>query len=165
MYAIDLSHALLFLLLPAVMAGIYIKGRVGNELRELVKEKGSLTVEDVYHVTTMHYLGEEPIDNFESILRGLSTPLSEVRVLEIGSGFAGDARVLASRTGCKISCVEIQEHISEQAEALSSQLKLSHLVRIDNNWAPRSLAMYTLVIGCRTIGAGWLVSWWLDCSY
>ena len=123
-------------LLPAVVTGIYIKGRVGNELRELAKEKGSLTVEDVYHVTTMHYLGEEPIDNFESILRNLSTPLSGVRVLEIGSGFAGDARVLASRTGCKINCVEIQEHISEQAEVLAGQLKMSHLVRTDETSYP-----------------------------
>eukprot|EP00854_Cymbomonas_tetramitiformis_P005482 gene5482-6646_t len=69
--------------------GIYIDGRVGNELREMLSCRGGwdgITVEDVHSCTQMHYLGKEPIEKAAEFFNlHVENPH---RVLDFGAGFA-----------------------------------------------------------------------------
>ncbi|KAK3259795.1 hypothetical protein CYMTET_31213 [Cymbomonas tetramitiformis] len=109
--------------------GIYIDGRVGNELREMLSCRGGwdgITVEDVHSCTQMHYLGKEPIEKAAEFFNlHVENPH---RVLDFGAGFAGDSRVLAARYGCHVSCVDIQPHVHDTAEKLTRELKMEDRV-------------------------------------
>ena len=116
--------------------GIYIPGRVGNELREL-SESASTDAEKVYRVTTMHYLLDEPMKKMAEVLTLKPRVSSEnedekpaPRVLDVGSGYGGDANLLATKYRCTVTALEIQQHISRVAESITR--KLSNETRVFN---------------------------------
>ena len=129
--------------------GIYIDGRVKNELDELLATKpaSDLTARDVHLIASMHYLDDQPMlraaeffgltakDDVEA--GGPSEPLDAVAataedavstrktILDFGAGFAGDARCLASEfADVRLTCVEVQRHIHDAAEMFTRLLDL-----------------------------------------
>jgi SAM-dependent methyltransferase len=137
--------------------GIYVDGRVKNELDDLLRTKNvtELTARDVHLISSMHYLDDQPMlkaaEFFElekrdgtdgdgggggggentasesdaSSLHSKQPSSSPKTILDFGAGFAGDARCLASefQDTC-VTCVEVQRHIHDAAEAFTTMLGL-----------------------------------------
>eukprot|EP00927_Polykrikos_kofoidii_P061203 TRINITY_DN5606_c0_g1_i1.p1 TRINITY_DN5606_c0_g1~~TRINITY_DN5606_c0_g1_i1.p1 ORF type:complete len:362 (-),score=63.11 TRINITY_DN5606_c0_g1_i1:118-1203(-) len=94
---------------------------VHNALRDMGKETGPLAVEDLTqlgHLDQYHYLGVEANDHVIDML-GLN---GSVHVLDVGSGIGGPARYISSKSGCKITCVELQTDLHDAATALTSRV-------------------------------------------
>ena len=108
--------------------GIYIDGRTKNELDELlaVKSQSEVTARDLYGMSCMHYLDDEPMNEAASFF-GLSrdapadADAPPKKILDFGAGFAGDARVMACEfPGSELTCVEVQPHIHAAAERFTA---------------------------------------------
>merc|ERR1719327_1296494 len=94
---------------------------VKNALKDMGKETGDLTVEDLTalgHLDQYHYLGVEANDHVIEIL-GLD---ATVHVLDIGSGIGGPARYIAAKSGCRITGVEIQEDLCVAGRDLTARV-------------------------------------------
>jgi SAM-dependent methyltransferase len=94
---------------------------VHNALKEQGKETGDLTIEDLTalgHLDQYHYLGIEANDHVIDIL-GLD---ETVRVLDIGSGIGGPARYISSKSGCRVTGVELQEDICVAGQELTKRV-------------------------------------------
>ncbi len=72
-----------------------------------------------------HYHGTEAVD--EGIARLALKP--HHRVLDVGSGLGGPARVIADRAGCRVTALELQSDVHEVASRLTDRCGLAHLVR------------------------------------
>lgn len=94
---------------------------VHNALREMGKETGPLAIEDLTalgHLDQYHYLGVEANDHVIDLL-GLD---GSVHVLDIGSGIGGPARYISSKSGCRITGVELQKDICDAGEELTQRV-------------------------------------------
>lgn len=54
----------------------------------------------------------------------------ETRVLDIGAGFGGAARYLASTYGCKVVCLNLSELENQRNRAMNAEQKLDHLIEV-----------------------------------
>mmetsp|Transcript_7542 Transcript_7542/g.8574 ORF Transcript_7542/g.8574 Transcript_7542/m.8574 type:complete len:331 (+) Transcript_7542:24-1016(+) len=103
---------------------IYGGGRIGNELRELMKHRTAadapLTPPDIFAFDQMHYHGTKSLDDAIQHL-GIEPGAT---VMDVGSGYGGPARYLAWKHGCKVVAVELQGDVSRQAEEISKLVKL-----------------------------------------
>ena len=72
-----------------------------------------------------HYHGTEAVE--EGIARLALEP--HHRILDVGSGLGGPARVIASRAGCSVTALELQSDVHEVASRLTERCGLAHLVR------------------------------------
>jgi len=80
--------------------------RVVNELRDLGKAEGEpLRASDLTAFDQLHYHGTDAVDE---AIRAMGIG-AESSVLEIGSGFGGPARHLASASGAAVTALELQE--------------------------------------------------------
>ena len=130
--------------------GIYVDGRVKNELDELLSAKpaAELTARDVHLIASMHYLDDQPMlraaeffgltakDDVEAggpvkphdattLTAAASAAPTAKTILDFGAGFAGDARCLASEyADVRVTCVEVQRHIHDAAEMFTRLLGL-----------------------------------------
>ena len=96
--------------------------RVFNELREIGKSStDSLQVEDLTKFDQFHYHGTDAIDISIKKL-GIH---NKTKILDIGSGIGGLARYIASKTGAKITAIELQEDQNNLASDLTSRCGLS----------------------------------------
>lgn len=111
----------------AAMTGMYRYrvSRIWQELQAEGKQEGGLAVEDLQHLDQYHYLGTEAIDVAGNYLLLDSAS----HVLDIGAGVAGTARYLASRYGCRVTALELQEHLHEAGVELTRRCGLDHLVQ------------------------------------
>lgn len=94
---------------------------VYNALKEMGKETGNLTLEDLTalgHLDQYHYLGVEANDHVIQLL-GLD---KSVHVLDIGSGIGGPARYISAKSGCRITGVELQDDICRAGEELTKRI-------------------------------------------
>lgn len=64
------------------------------------------------------------------ILRELSNIQACDRVLDIGAGLAGSARMLAASPGCQVDCIELSDDYCVGAELLNRLTGLHNLVKI-----------------------------------
>eukprot|EP00584_Thalassiosira_punctigera_P007015 CAMPEP_0172531726 /NCGR_PEP_ID=MMETSP1067-20121228/5006_1 /TAXON_ID=265564 ORGANISM="Thalassiosira punctigera, Strain Tpunct2005C2" /NCGR_SAMPLE_ID=MMETSP1067 /ASSEMBLY_ACC=CAM_ASM_000444 /LENGTH=299 /DNA_ID=CAMNT_0013316129 /DNA_START=182 /DNA_END=1081 /DNA_ORIENTATION=+ len=69
-------------------------------------------------IDSMHYMGNAAVDEAIKAMDNLG-PSS--RILDVGSGFGGPARVLSARTKCGVTALELQEDIHEMAEYLTKR--------------------------------------------
>lgn len=97
--------------------------RILSALRQAGKSLDSLTVEDL-----------APLDQFHT--RGLAATRELItfagvkpgwRVLDVGSGLGGPARVLASERNCHVTGVDITKEFCEVATMLSKLTRLEHV--------------------------------------
>jgi len=97
--------------------------RILSALKQAGKNANSLTVEDL-----------APLDQFHT--RGLAATRELItfagvkpgwRVLDVGSGLGGPARVLASEKNCHVTGVDITKEFCEVATMLSKLTRLEHV--------------------------------------
>lgn len=99
--------------------------RIHNELAELGKSADEpLRVDEISAIDQLHYHGTRAVDEAVALM-GIDT---NTRVLEIGSGFGGPARHLASRTGAHVFALELQPDQDRLAAELTARCGLSTLV-------------------------------------
>jgi len=78
-----------------------------------------------------------PLDQFHTgglsasrELMGHAGIRAEHRVLDIGAGLAGPARLMASSVGCRVDCIDMSREFCKGAELLNRLTGLTELVRI-----------------------------------
>lgn len=99
--------------------------RVFNELKEMViDENAKLNPETLSSIDSLHYLGNEAI---HSAISKAHIDAND-KVLDIGSGLGGPARMLAHLTGCHVDAMELQADLSKTASILTSRCDLSDKV-------------------------------------
>lgn len=102
--------------------------RILNDLRALGIDDGApLSPAELRAMDQYHYLGIEAVEVAADALA-----LGEAdRVLDIGSGLGGPARVLAERCGSHVTALELQADLNALAEDLTARCgladKVSHL--------------------------------------
>lgn len=100
--------------------------RVYHELQELHLPKGFLLdPERLSDIDSLHYCGNQAVLNAidaANILVGQ-------RVLDIGSGLGGPARMLAHYTDCHVDAYELQPDLHEMAQTLTECCGLTSKVR------------------------------------
>ena len=86
--------------------------RVDNELRHAgFKDDDKLRPEDLFAFDNMNYYGTEAVQNAIDCCK----IDQNCKVLDIGSGLGGPARFMASKTGCEVFALELQEDCSRKA--------------------------------------------------
>jgi sarcosine/dimethylglycine N-methyltransferase len=105
---------------------LYQNERVFNEFNELMKVKsmGSITVDDLLLFDQMHYLGTETLDEAARVLN----IKPDENLIDVGAGYGGPARYLASRFNCNVTCLECQKHIHEVAQYFTDLVGLESKV-------------------------------------
>ena len=118
---------------------IYADQRVDNEIKELLKDKGTtpedahweetnVTPNDVYACSSMHYHvnGEKPTDALVRIIGTRKKEKKELRILDLGSGYGGMARVLPTLLrpmwNAHVVAVEVQPSLHDAAEDITKRL-------------------------------------------
>ncbi|MFC2087384.1 SAM-dependent methyltransferase [Bacteroidota bacterium] len=89
--------------------------------------------EDI-HVGIYHYSNESISTASQRAVEKMALMLGEVtkntRILDIGSGYGGAARYLASRFGCEVSCLNLSEVENERNIEKNKQFGISSLVKV-----------------------------------
>ena len=99
--------------------------RVYAELRDVgVGDDDPIPLGVLCRFDQYHYNGTDAVD--EGIARLALEP--HHRVLDIGSGLGGPARVIASRAKCTVTALELQPDMHEVASRLTERCGLAHLV-------------------------------------
>jgi len=75
-------------------------------------------------IDSMHYLGNAAI---QAAVDTMDLD-SKSRVLDVGSGFGGPARILTTLSNCKVKALELQQDIHQLATELTSRCNLSDYV-------------------------------------
>eukprot|EP00439_Symbiodinium_sp_Y106_P070922 s616_g12.t1 len=94
---------------------------VHNALKEMGKETGALHVTDLTalgHLDQYHYGGIQANDHVIELL-GID---NTVHCLDVGSGIGGPARYIASKTGCRLTGVELQPDICRAGQELTERV-------------------------------------------
>lgn len=78
-----------------------------------------------------------PLDQLHAGGRGATAALAEqasvtaaTRVLDVGAGLGGPARMLASRCGCPVTCLDLTPEFCDAARLLTELTGLPHLVSV-----------------------------------
>ncbi|SRR6056297_498653 len=99
--------------------------RVERELSERGLDAGeALDVAALESLDQLHYHGRSAV--LEAI-EELDLD-SQSRVLDIGSGLGGPARVIASEVGCRVTAVELQDDLNRLAQSLTRRCGLGDLI-------------------------------------
>ncbi len=75
-------------------------------------------------IDSMHYMGNNAIRDAIDVMKLDCS----CKVLDVGSGFGGPARILSVLSKCSTVALEIQPDIHELADELTKRCQLSHLV-------------------------------------
>lgn len=100
--------------------------RIENELKE--REMLKADVVDpiaLSEIDSMHYLGNKAMED-AVVSMNLD---SSSKVLDVGSGFGGPARVLSVLSKCTTTALEVQSDIDKMATFLTKRCNLDHLVK------------------------------------
>jgi MPBQ/MSBQ methyltransferase len=109
-----------------------VSGRIEAAIRAAGKDPGHLTLDDL-----------APLDEFHVGGRRASVELAELaafepgsRVLDVGAGLGGPARLLAARFGCVVTALEPVEAYCQAAGILNRATGLSDRVAVKRSSAP-----------------------------
>lgn len=96
--------------------------RIYDDLRQAgIGDDDRLTVEALSPFDQYHYHGTAAVETAISVLD--IGPTS--RVLDVGSGLGGPARVMAARTGCRVTALELQRDLDRVAQSLTARCGLA----------------------------------------
>ncbi|KAL9188018.1 hypothetical protein ACHAXT_006396 [Thalassiosira profunda] len=101
-------------------------GRIKNELasRDMLDSERIDPIA-LSEIDSMHYMGNSAVEDAVKCMELDSCS----RVLDVGSGFGGPARVLSALSKCTTTALELQPDIHEMAEYLTSKCNLEKLVK------------------------------------
>lgn len=79
---------------------------------------------------SLHFFGDEPIQRILQLINNgdKSANTSGKKVLDIGTGYGGTARLLAHRSGCHVDALELQPDLSAAGEHLTRKCGLDALI-------------------------------------
>ncbi|KAG2788361.1 hypothetical protein JG687_00015669 [Phytophthora cactorum] len=123
--------------------------RIDRRLKELgyTSKDAPVDPEQLGMLDSLHFFGDEPICH---IVKLLDETLEEKKVLDIGTGFGGTARLLAHRSGCKVDALELQPDLSEAGRELTRRCGLSdHVTHLNGDFLELPLQEngYDAVVG------------------
>lgn len=99
--------------------------RIYNELRARgIDDEAPLEVEDLTPFDQYHYHGTKAVDDAITALHLTSAS----KVLDVGAGIGGPARYIASKLGCSVTALELQEDLNATARDLTRRCELQELV-------------------------------------
>src|ERR1700681_4770963 len=106
---------------------------ISGRLRRQGKPLDSLTeldlaLDEQAEITDQNHVGGLA---FTAELAGLAGITSASRVLDLGSGLGGSARVLAHLYGCRVHGVELSKERVQESEKLTRQVRLEALVTFE----------------------------------
>jgi ubiquinone/menaquinone biosynthesis C-methylase UbiE len=114
---------------PALVTRHWERERIGEailaSLAAIGKNLDALTIDDLAASDQFHGGGKPAT---ERLVR-LAAPVRGARVLDVGAGFGGPARLLASEHGCDVTTIDLTESYVEAARLLTGRLKLGDRVR------------------------------------
>eukprot|EP01023_Acetabularia_acetabulum_P054406 TRINITY_DN6137_c0_g1_i1.p1 TRINITY_DN6137_c0_g1~~TRINITY_DN6137_c0_g1_i1.p1 ORF type:complete len:279 (-),score=50.35 TRINITY_DN6137_c0_g1_i1:489-1325(-) len=100
--------------------------RVYNELKELnIGQNDSVNAELLSKFDSLHYLGNEAIK--KAISKGGIQ--SGDKILDVGSGLGGPARMMAQLSGCSVDALELQPDLNQTAADLTKRCALHEKVK------------------------------------
>ncbi|OWZ18793.1 Phosphoethanolamine N-methyltransferase 1 [Phytophthora megakarya] len=108
--------------------------RIERRLKEAGYINKDVTVdpEKLGTLDSLHFFGDEPICHLIKLLG--ATP-DKKKVLDIGAGFGGTARLLAHRSGCKVDALELQPDLSETGRELTRRCRLNeHVTHVNGDF-------------------------------
>lgn len=101
-------------------------GRIKNELAARdMPECDTIDPVALSEIDSMHYMGNSAIEEAVTTMKIDSSS----RVLDVGAGFGGPARVLSFLSKCNITALELQTDIHEMGEYLTKRCNLDSLVK------------------------------------
>ena len=110
------------------VASHYTKGRLEEAILHAMTQAGKdaahLTPSDLATLDEFHIGG---IDATRELAAQMDLRPG-LRVLDVGSGIGGPARILASDHGCRVTGIDLTEEFVQVAKNLTRLLKLDHLV-------------------------------------
>ena len=100
--------------------------RIDNEIRArgIDDSTSEIDVHLLSQIDSMHYEGDDAI---MAAIRLLNLSSSS-KVLDIGSGLGGPARILAAEAKCSVLAMELQGDLHDKASELTARCKLNGLV-------------------------------------
>jgi MPBQ/MSBQ methyltransferase len=101
-----------------------LTGTFTEILRSWGKDEGPLTPEDLAPLDHFHFGGAQAT----SELGALADVNADTTVLDVGGGFGGPARMLASTYGCRVTVLDVTEAYCEAGEMLTRRCGLDDLV-------------------------------------
>ncbi|KAI9913078.1 hypothetical protein PsorP6_005728 [Peronosclerospora sorghi] len=101
--------------------------RIDRRLKELgyTNDETRVDPEQLGTLDSLHFFGDEPIRH---ILKLLAATPEQKKVLDIGTGFGGTARLLAHRSGCKVDALELQPDLSDAGRELTRRCGMNNQV-------------------------------------
>ncbi|TDH67059.1 hypothetical protein CCR75_007932 [Bremia lactucae] len=123
--------------------------RIDRRLKDLgyTNKDDPIDPEMLGTLDSLHFFGDEPIRHIVNLLA--ETPHKK-KVLDIGSGFGGTARLLSHRSGCKVVALELQPDLSEAGRELTRRCGLkSHVTHLNMDFLELSVQKcdYDAVVG------------------
>ncbi|KAF1330497.1 Sterol 24-c-methyltransferase, partial [Globisporangium splendens] len=84
-------------------------------------------------VDSLHFFGDEPIQRILQLINASSGSNQDdanetMKVLDIGTGYGGTARLLAHRSGCRVDALELQPDLSAAGAHLTRKCGLDMLI-------------------------------------
>lgn len=70
---------------------------------------------------------QQTVDRMIGLLGGL---IPDTRVIDLGAGYGGSARILARRFGCRVTCLNLSERQNKRNRELSRQQGLDSLIEV-----------------------------------
>jgi MPBQ/MSBQ methyltransferase len=101
-----------------------LKDTFNEVLRSWGKDTGRLTPEELAPIDQFHFGGAQAT----IALAALAEVSPDTRVLDVGGGFGGPARVLAQQHGCRVTVVDLTQAYLEVGEMLTERCGLADLV-------------------------------------
>jgi len=101
---------------------------ISAALAALSKDHTPLTVDDLAGIDQLHTGG---IEATRSLAKRAAITASD-RVLDIGGGLGGSARLLAREIGCQVTVIDLTEAFCRAGEKITSQVNLTDHVRFQH---------------------------------
>jgi ubiquinone/menaquinone biosynthesis C-methylase UbiE len=101
-----------------------LAAKILEALRAVGKDPNALTLQDLAPIDQLHARGREATVGLAR-LAGI-TP--RMRVLDIGGGLGGPARILASEFGCAVEVLDLTEEFCRAGKMLTARTDLADLV-------------------------------------
>jgi len=113
----------------------YTAGDLGEKilagLRDLGKDPDTLQVDDLTQIDQFHWNGAEAT----RALMGRAALESGMRVLDVGGGLGGSARLIAHEAGCSVTVLDLSEEFCRVGAMLTARVGLADRVTFQHGSA------------------------------
>jgi len=108
-------------------SGDDLEARVLDALRDAGVDVDHLTVDDLSGLDQLHAGGVASTEHLLDVL-GIT---AKSRLLDVGAGIGGPARVAAARTGCRVTGIDLSPDFVNVARSITARIGLTDQVRFD----------------------------------